>query len=124
MVPLQPDLSGFPPEALLGPGVYAGLDERNDILPLVCPLRVPTPVYGRSPCGGFSQDETSPGSALVSQLLQRNHLTWHAKDSLPLLTPHVEPLAQRCVKQSRIVNTQGAFVHEIGGIANHCCYTD
>jgi hypothetical protein len=40
------------------------------------------------------------------------HLTWHCKDSLPLLTPQVEAVAHRCVKQ-KIVNTPGVFVHEI-----------
>jgi len=46
------------------------------------------------------------------------HLTWHTKESLPLLTPRVEPLAHRAVKR-RIINTQGAFVHEIGGTETH-----
>jgi putative transposase len=46
------------------------------------------------------------------------HLTWHAKNSLPLLTPQVEPLVQRYVKQ-KIVNSPGAFVHEIGGTETH-----
>ena len=46
------------------------------------------------------------------------HLTWHTKDSLPLLTADVEPLAHRYVKQ-KIINTQGAFVHEIGGTETH-----
>ena len=46
------------------------------------------------------------------------HLTWHCKDSLPLLTPQVEPVVQRCVRQ-RIINTPGAFVHEIGGTECH-----
>jgi REP element-mobilizing transposase RayT len=46
------------------------------------------------------------------------HINWHCKDSLPLLTPQVEPLAHRSVKQ-KIVNTPGAFVHEIGGTGTH-----
>jgi putative transposase len=46
------------------------------------------------------------------------HLTWHTKDSLPLLTPQVESLAHRYVKQ-KIINTPGAFVHEIGGTETH-----
>jgi putative transposase len=46
------------------------------------------------------------------------HMTWHCKDSLPLLTPQVEPLAHRSVKQ-KIINTPGAFVHEIGGTETH-----
>ncbi len=46
------------------------------------------------------------------------HLIWHTKNSLPLLTPTVEPIAHRCLKK-RIVDTSGPFVHEIGGIENH-----
>jgi putative transposase len=46
------------------------------------------------------------------------HLVWHTKTSLPLLTPQVEPLAYRILKK-RIVETPGAFVHEIGGTETH-----
>jgi putative transposase len=46
------------------------------------------------------------------------HIIWHTKNSLPLLTPEVEPLAQRFLKK-RIVDTPGAFYHEIGGIESH-----
>ncbi len=46
------------------------------------------------------------------------HLTWHTKNSLPLLTPQVEGLAHRYVKQ-KIINAPGAFVHEIGGTETH-----
>ena len=46
------------------------------------------------------------------------HLTWHCKDGLPLLTLQVEPLAHRFVRQ-RIINTPGAFFHEIGGTESH-----
>jgi putative transposase len=46
------------------------------------------------------------------------HLVWHTKNSLPLLTPDVETLAHRFLKK-RIVDTPGAFVHEIGGIETH-----
>ncbi len=46
------------------------------------------------------------------------HLTWHTKDSLPLLIPQVEALAHRYVKQ-RLINTGGVFVHEIGGTETH-----
>lgn len=46
------------------------------------------------------------------------HITWHTKDSLPLLTPTVEPLTHRYIKQ-RLVNEKGVFVHEIGGIETH-----
>jgi REP element-mobilizing transposase RayT len=46
------------------------------------------------------------------------HLVWHTKNSLPLLTSEVEHLAHRFLKK-RIVETPGAFVHEIGGIESH-----
>jgi putative transposase len=46
------------------------------------------------------------------------HFVWHTKDSLPLLTPQVEPLVHRYVKQ-RLVNEKGVYIHEIGGIETH-----
>jgi putative transposase len=46
------------------------------------------------------------------------HITWHTKESLPLLTPMVEPLVHRYIKQ-RLVNEKGVFIHEIGGIETH-----
>jgi putative transposase len=46
------------------------------------------------------------------------HLIWHTKESLPLLTPQVEPLAHRYLRQ-KTINTPGAFVHEIGGTETH-----
>lgn len=46
------------------------------------------------------------------------HVTWHTKNSLPLLTPTVEPLVHRYIKQ-RLINEKGVFVHEIGGTETH-----
>ena len=46
------------------------------------------------------------------------HVVWHTKDSAPLLTPDVETLTHRCLRQ-RIINTEGAFVHDIGGTDTH-----
>lgn len=46
------------------------------------------------------------------------HLVWHCKLSSPLLTPEIEPLAHRFLRK-RIIETPGAFVHEIGGIETH-----
>jgi putative transposase len=46
------------------------------------------------------------------------HFVWHTKNSLPLLTTEVETLAHRFLKK-RIIDTPGAFVHEIGGIETH-----
>jgi putative transposase len=46
------------------------------------------------------------------------HVTWHTKDNLPLLNPRIEEFVYRFLKQ-KIVNTPGAFVHQIGGTQNH-----
>jgi putative transposase len=46
------------------------------------------------------------------------HLTWHTKESLPLLTEQLESLAYRYLRQ-KIVNTPGTFLHEIGGTETH-----
>jgi putative transposase len=46
------------------------------------------------------------------------HLVWHTKNSIPLLTAEVEPLAHRFLKK-RIIETPGAFVHEVGGTETH-----
>jgi putative transposase len=46
------------------------------------------------------------------------HLNWHTKDSAPLLTPDVETLAHRCLRE-RLIGTEGVFVHEIGGTDTH-----
>jgi putative transposase len=46
------------------------------------------------------------------------HLTWHTVLSRPLLTPEIEQLAYRALKH-KIVNTPGAYVHEIGGTETH-----
>ncbi len=46
------------------------------------------------------------------------HMVWHTKNSSPLLTPTVEPVVYRALRK-RIVDTPGAFVHEIGGIETH-----
>ena len=46
------------------------------------------------------------------------HVTWHAKNSLPLLTPTVEPLVHRYIQQ-RLIQEKGVYVHEIGGIETH-----
>jgi putative transposase len=46
------------------------------------------------------------------------HIVWHTKNSLPLLTPQIEPIAYRFLKR-RIIETPGAFVHEISGIETH-----
>ena len=46
------------------------------------------------------------------------HLVWHTKLSMPLLTPAVEPAAHRYIRQ-KVINTPGAFIHEVGGTETH-----
>jgi putative transposase len=46
------------------------------------------------------------------------HIVWHTKNSSPLLTLTVEPIAHRCLRK-RILDTTDVYVHEIGGIETH-----
>jgi putative transposase len=46
------------------------------------------------------------------------HMVWHTKQSLPLLTPEIEAFTHRYLR-GRLINTPGAYVHEIGGTDNH-----
>mgnify|MGYP002624378725 FL=1 len=46
------------------------------------------------------------------------HIVWRTKTSSPLLTPTVEPLTHRALRK-RVVDTPGAYVHEIGGTDDH-----
>ncbi len=46
------------------------------------------------------------------------HVTWHTKESSPLLTPDLETFVHRWLEK-RIVDTPGVYVHEIGGTETH-----
>src|SRR5262245_42842348 len=46
------------------------------------------------------------------------HLTWHTKESAPLLVPNVEAIAHHCLR-GRCINSPGVFIHEIGGVETH-----
>jgi putative transposase len=46
------------------------------------------------------------------------HLVWHTKLSLPLLTPRVEAVTHHYLR-GKLINTPGAFVHEVGGTETH-----
>jgi len=46
------------------------------------------------------------------------HMTWHTKESAPLLTPKVEAFVHHYIR-GRLMNTPGAFFHDIGGTENH-----
>src|SRR5713101_9062319 len=98
-----------------------------------------SPVYGAYPhrpavYGGLRLDSTvtardDPDNLqlilLSSSIMSRDfyseihlHVVWHTKESAPLLTPQVELFVHRYLKQ-RLVNTPGAFIHEIGGTETH-----
>lgn len=46
------------------------------------------------------------------------HLTWHTKNSLPLITPAIEARLYHYLTHT-IIGTPGAYLHAIGGIATH-----
>jgi len=46
------------------------------------------------------------------------HVTWHTKESSPLLVPKVEAIVHHYLR-GRCINTPGVFVHEVGGIETH-----
>ena len=46
------------------------------------------------------------------------HLTWHTKESSPILVGSVEAVAHQELKK-RCIETPGVFIHEIGGIETH-----
>src|SRR5206468_7263460 len=46
------------------------------------------------------------------------HLTWHTKESSPLLVPKIESVVHHYLR-GRCINTPGVFIHEIGGIETH-----
>ena len=46
------------------------------------------------------------------------HITWHTKESAPLLMPAVETFVHHWLKK-RIAETPGVYVHEIGGTETH-----
>ena len=46
------------------------------------------------------------------------HFVWRTKDSMPLLTPRVEPIAHKYLVH-RALETAGCIVHAVGGIEDH-----
>jgi putative transposase len=46
------------------------------------------------------------------------HFVWHTKGSRPLLTPEVEAVVHRYLRQ-RLTERRDVFVHEIGGTDDH-----
>src|SRR5258706_43645 len=83
-------------------------------------------MFGQPGLPGFSVPRLQPlRFPRRTRFMSRNyyseihlHIVWHTKESAPLLTPEIEPFVHRYLKQ-RVINTPGAFVHEIGGTATH-----
>jgi len=46
------------------------------------------------------------------------HITWHVKESAPLLVPKVEAIVHQHVR-GKCINTPGVYIHEIGGTETH-----
>ncbi|WP_339910552.1 IS200/IS605 family transposase [Symmachiella dynata] len=46
------------------------------------------------------------------------HIVWHTKQSRPLLSLEIET-ATHAFLRKRLVDSEGVFVHEIGGTENH-----
>src|SRR6266436_3666817 len=46
------------------------------------------------------------------------HVTWHTKESQPLLLSKVENVVHHYLR-GKCINTPGVFIHEIGGIETH-----
>jgi REP element-mobilizing transposase RayT len=46
------------------------------------------------------------------------HITWHTKESAPLLVPKVAAIVYHALR-GKCINTPGVFMHEIGGIETH-----
>jgi putative transposase len=46
------------------------------------------------------------------------HITWHTKNSTPLLTPEIEKVVHHAIRQ-RVFETPKVHFHEIGGTENH-----
>ena len=46
------------------------------------------------------------------------HITWHTKESAPLLTPEIELTVHRSIRK-RCLDTPCVYFHEVGGIETH-----
>jgi len=46
------------------------------------------------------------------------HITWHTKESTPLLVPKIETIVHQYLR-GRCIETPGVYIHEIGGIETH-----
>ena len=46
------------------------------------------------------------------------HLTWHTKESSPLLVPKIEAAAHHAIR-GKCIRSDGVYVHEVGGTEDH-----
>jgi putative transposase len=77
----------------------------------------------KPPIGGFSPFGFSPfrGGLPVSRNYYAElnlHITWHTKDSSPLLVAKVEAVAHHALR-GKCINAQGVYLHALGGIETH-----
>src|SRR5262249_43220028 len=94
------------------PAVHGGWCER---LP-----RAASPVHGASR-GSASAYRTHDRDDTMARNFYAEinlHVTWHTKESAPLLVPQVEAVVHHYFR-GRCINTPGVFIHEIGGIETH-----
>lgn len=46
------------------------------------------------------------------------HITWHTKDNVPLITIEIEAALYKFLR-NKVIKTDGAYFHAIGGIEDH-----
>src|ERR1700730_7467432 len=76
-----------------------------------------SPVHGASRCSALA--------ILSGPSMSRNyyseihlHITWHVKESAPLLVPKVEAMVHHYLR-GKCIHTAGVFIHEVGGTETH-----
>src|SRR5262245_42963488 len=75
-------------------------------------------VYGASRCSASAIHPRRIRMARNYYAELNLHVTWHTKESAPLLVPKVEAVVHHYLR-GRCINTLGVFIHEIGGIETH-----
>jgi putative transposase len=100
-------------QRLLGPGVDAGF------------RYAPLPFFPPGPFTGLQLRMSLSPDVPTEAAMSKNcfseihlHLTWHTKESAPMLTPEVEAFVHRWLEK-RIAETADVYVHEIGGTETH-----
>jgi hypothetical protein len=103
--------TGLAAPAVFGPALTPGKPAHTISLPQLRSRSFS--VFGFSP---FSAQEPAMSRNYYSEI--NLHITWHVKESPPLLVHKVEAVVHHYLR-GRCINTPGVFVHEIGGIETH-----